>query len=490
MALSVATFGINCRAESEQVTEISSYSDFLKIADNLSGSYKLTSDITAPKGTLFIPFGDSDNPFCGTLDGDGHTVKNITLASNEGNSVCLGIFACNNGTVKDLVIDNITNESIKKCKYLYAGTVAGINFSKAVIKNCVVKGNLTVKCDDCSYIYVGGIVGRNSGMFFESVTSMVDVVVDTDASVTAGGLCSENVKGAVWRSECYGKINVRADGDCYVGGIAGKLANSGTRLQDNRCDMDITTGFNNVNENIYVGGIVANTEGSAETTVCMNVFSGTINAKPSGSMITATRKFYVAPVAASGNYTETSLNNYYLPGTSSLRQSNAVNITARESNVGELREIFKTRSDFWTIPEDTEKLPAFSEVTLCETDFIRELDKNNFAVVLNAQLSAQRKNRGGLSVKENFTVKKDEILNYKAVPKVLCDTLKTDLTVYMPCDINGDYKVSASDLVAIRNIVLVGQTEDARELLAAENDNADGITVTDVIFVLEAILKQ
>lgn len=62
---------------------------FINIRDNLSAFYKLASDIDFNDETL-IPIGTSTMPFKGSLDGDGHTLKNFKRSTASGNT---GLFS-------------------------------------------------------------------------------------------------------------------------------------------------------------------------------------------------------------------------------------------------------------------------------------------------------------------------------------------------------------------------------------------------------------
>ena len=55
--------------QGQEVTEIASYQDFLKIPDNATGNYKQTADIEFPNNTF------PAKSFAGTYDGQGFLIK-------------------------------------------------------------------------------------------------------------------------------------------------------------------------------------------------------------------------------------------------------------------------------------------------------------------------------------------------------------------------------------------------------------------------------
>ena len=109
----------------------------------------LTSDLDF-EGYEVKPVGSDNNPFCGKLNGEGHTISNYRLSSNE---EYVGLFAvAKDATIQGLSLDNceiISKEAL--------GTGGFVGFAdNCIIKECVFRG----------YIYgqygsVGGIVGNN-----------------------------------------------------------------------------------------------------------------------------------------------------------------------------------------------------------------------------------------------------------------------------------------------------------------------------------------
>ena len=61
-------------------TKISTEAQLKDIAKNLNDNYVLTQDITLSDAE-WTPIGTRDNPFTGTLDGQGHTIKGLTVGN-------------------------------------------------------------------------------------------------------------------------------------------------------------------------------------------------------------------------------------------------------------------------------------------------------------------------------------------------------------------------------------------------------------------------
>ncbi|MDO4212247.1 MAG: hypothetical protein Q4D23_11160, partial [Bacteroidales bacterium] len=98
--------------------------------------------------------------YTGTFDGDGHVIKNLTLASEivTDNLCSTGIFGNLSGTVKNLGIDkfNFTNTTSKDGRF---GVIAGVLLPGALVTDCYVK-NSTLKDQ---YHILGMIAGGGYG---------------------------------------------------------------------------------------------------------------------------------------------------------------------------------------------------------------------------------------------------------------------------------------------------------------------------------------
>ena len=120
---------------------------------------KLTADIDLA-GKLWIPVGQTQvSSFQGTFDGQGHTIKNMTVnyTGTNSNYVCglFGWIELHNGA--PIVIQNVKFYNANVTGIKYTGVVAGYahGASGAEIKNCVVT-NSTVTSNSKN---AGGIIG-------------------------------------------------------------------------------------------------------------------------------------------------------------------------------------------------------------------------------------------------------------------------------------------------------------------------------------------
>ena len=188
----------------DEPVEISNAEELQQIRENPSGNYVLVDDIDMSHIDNFEPIEN----FTGTLDGNGHTISNLTINRPEMDWV--GLFLSvrddtrlfglvgDKGTVKDVRLKdaNVTGDK-------YVGSLAGANLG-------TVTGSSTtgeVRGDEV----VGGLVGQNEGTIRESYTSNY---VSGDSVL--GGLVGWNYGGIV---ESYSTSDVT--GGSTVGGLVG-----------------------------------------------------------------------------------------------------------------------------------------------------------------------------------------------------------------------------------------------------------------------------
>lgn len=207
----------------------------------------------------------ADTGFAGTLDGAGHTIKNLYLKNGK------GLIPYNKGTVKNLTLAGIlkggdetaaltgtnagTLEEITSNVTVTGGNkiagIAGNNTKDGVIKDCHNTGAVTGES------YAAGIVAYNEG----SVTGCSNTAVVTAGSTFAGGIAAANTNAVkseaanVSKSANSGHVIVSSSAErAYAGGVVGWNNASVSSLYN--------TG-NVVSRGGYVGGCLGcNTTGS------------------------------------------------------------------------------------------------------------------------------------------------------------------------------------------------------------------------------------
>ena len=192
-------------------TEISTEAQLRAIAKDLNGSYVLTQDITLTD--VWTPIGTSANPFKGTLNGQGHTIKGLTMG---------------NGDTDNQAFFGFTN----------GATVTNIGFTSAVVKGhnqaAIVVAQAT--SSTLSNIYVSGVVtGRDHvGTIAGNASGTNDKhTTITNCVSTAAALSTEHQGGGIagWTNNstfsyniAYGAVTAPING---AGGITGMVDDNG-----------------------------------------------------------------------------------------------------------------------------------------------------------------------------------------------------------------------------------------------------------------------
>ena len=107
--------------------------------------------MTRSVASNWTPVGTEAEPFSGEFDGNGYTIKNLTLVENEAKEgkAYIGFF----GYAKDATIKNVTFENVTiniPCLDIdhsqgHIGAVAGSLEGKCAIENVTVKGDIFVE---------------------------------------------------------------------------------------------------------------------------------------------------------------------------------------------------------------------------------------------------------------------------------------------------------------------------------------------------------
>ncbi|MDE6442092.1 MAG: hypothetical protein K2L12_05015 [Clostridia bacterium] len=218
--------------------------------------YKMDADIDLAGEKLYIigdyPDEDSKAMFCGTFDGDGHTISNYYIEDyiidqSNGQKVPLaniGMFGVCSATIgapvtiknlnlKDFTI--ITDGSLHNAGGFYVGGLVGYGVGVNVV-NCSVSGRIEANGNSDYFGNAGGIMGYQQSVYQSDTVKHNSVVCSCASNVeiesnigniyAAGGISAiaasaENVSNACI-IDCYSTGNII--GAIYTGGIVGSLS--------------------------------------------------------------------------------------------------------------------------------------------------------------------------------------------------------------------------------------------------------------------------
>ena len=214
--------------------------DELKSIANSGKAYVLGADIDLSSETNWTPI----EGFTGTLSGEGHSIKNLTIGSvNEEN---LGLFGTLQGTVQNLMVENAQISS--RGDIGKAGIVAGTN--SGTIKDVVVTGSVVANY----YDNVGGIAGYNNNGIISNCENQALVVGNNNIGGIAGYM-SVNGDNKADQNINNGEIS----GNSNIGGVFGYLTSQTVKTDDDFSYAVAQNENNNsVNGKNNVGGVIGN----------------------------------------------------------------------------------------------------------------------------------------------------------------------------------------------------------------------------------------
>jgi hypothetical protein len=214
----------------ESPYQISSVEQLKEIGKGLNKHYILMEDITFEDAVYWFPIGTTAAPFTGSLDGDGHTIKNLLIDSPFDYAAFFGVTS--NAKIKNLNFDNV---NVKGQNYVAAIIASAL--ANSVIENCTVSGVITGTTN------TGGLVGISTGT---GVIRNCSIVGKVNGGATTGGLVGQNT-GAATYEKCAVIGSVAGTGN--VGGFIGRMGGGQIRQSIIKADVTATTNF--------VGGIAA-----------------------------------------------------------------------------------------------------------------------------------------------------------------------------------------------------------------------------------------
>lgn len=207
---------------------------------------KLTADIDLA-GKLWIPVGQTQvSSFQGTFDGQGHTIKNMTVnyTGTNSNYACglFGWIELHNGD--PIVIQNVKFDNANVTGIKYTGVVAGYanGASGAEIKNCVVT-NSTVTSNSKN---AGGIIGyMGTGVLTGNTVSGCTI----SAKYDVGGIANSVEPAVTFTKNKVENTNIYyAEDQAYDAAgifVCGKVSS-------------VTIDITNTNSNVTVNKLVKN----------------------------------------------------------------------------------------------------------------------------------------------------------------------------------------------------------------------------------------
>ena len=233
--------------ESDGSYTVTSADGLMNIAKLVNGgktdiNITLDTDIDLT-GKDWTPIGTSfSNKYTGTFDGGGHTIKGLTVTTND---QFVGLFGSIGyaGTVKNVMMEDV---QITSNHVLMSGNTGGVvGSSWGTIENCSVSGSVSgtncvggvvggqkagsiIGCSSSATVkgtrYVGGVAGEKQGTMIACyATGDVTLEIDSQRDLSGGGVVGFNIGSRVLACYATGNVNSkgRSTGNVHIGGFFG-----------------------------------------------------------------------------------------------------------------------------------------------------------------------------------------------------------------------------------------------------------------------------
>lgn len=217
------------------------------------------------------------NSFDGTIEGNGHTISNLTIKGRlDGSEYCCGLFKNSAYTIQNIVLSNVHLEcqnvgnkplyvgilganitssgtiTVNNCSFsigsfnrggnsgqVYWGSLVGYGVSGAInISNCqaAILSNIDISGTD---VYCGGLIGSmgSGDAIIDGTTWSGELSVNAVNSVYLGGLIGQKSLGRIMATDCNisGSAAVTTGESCsnrWIGQVAGSYNNQGSAILD------------------------------------------------------------------------------------------------------------------------------------------------------------------------------------------------------------------------------------------------------------------
>ena len=256
------------------ITTREEFAQFAQTGGNSSSIYKLEADLDFTGYSWIVGTGS----FKALLDGQGHTVSNITIVDYSGENKACVFYRLDGGALMNITFKDINIEGAKRVGIF--GSAMGGYVGNVKLQNVNVKGTERV----------GGLIGfvmEQSGM--DLIIERVSIVNDANHSITSttkyvGGIfghmqansaADSTYKVVVSISNCYVNSVISAP-TSEAGGIVGKWDDSYSAQVTKSLTIDRCYFAGTVSTKSRCGGIIAYQTGSYPVTITNCVSFGDI----------------------------------------------------------------------------------------------------------------------------------------------------------------------------------------------------------------------
>ncbi|WP_257293004.1 hypothetical protein [Endozoicomonas sp. ONNA1] len=217
---------------------------YLNADHPVEGRYELISDINLSEFTPWEPVGNTSKPFSVTLNGNGHVISGLEVATSADNTTS-GLF----GSLRDSTIRQIL---LKQPEVISSGNTSPTGALVGALKDSRIEEvvNYAGAIRTGGYhSHAGGLAGSVSGSVIRN--SVNTAAVFTTGSTSTGGIAGvADQSSSVSNNLNIGTITSRSLDNSPAGGIVGRLKGNGV------ANNNVNTGEVNAGHTEDSGGIV------------------------------------------------------------------------------------------------------------------------------------------------------------------------------------------------------------------------------------------
>ncbi|HXF89863.1 MAG TPA: hypothetical protein VNK48_16055, partial [Xanthobacteraceae bacterium] len=243
--------------------------DLQNIRNNLIGSYALGRNIDASAtagwnaGAGFVPIGSISSGFTGSLNGQGHAISGLTIASSDRR---VGLFAAlaSSGNISNVHLTNISITALSSSLSVNVGGLVGT--SSGTIAQSSVAGSIAgvsaITLPNTSST-MGGLVGSNLGSGSISGSS-ASVQIANSGPWIGGGLVGDNFGTVTTSTSNSIVMAASAIGANPTGGLVGLNRSTGV-ISASGASGQVRSDLSSSTIGSTVGGLVGNNQGIIST---------------------------------------------------------------------------------------------------------------------------------------------------------------------------------------------------------------------------------
>ncbi len=231
---------------------ISTVEQFMDLESDENAYYEIVEDLDF-EGVEYTPI-FQQRTFAGVLNGGGFSIKNLKI---DKRSTYVALFGRNNGTIKNLVLDNVVIELLGTSQSSqYISLLTARNTGK-IEDIDIVNSRISTGFSHSGVVRVGGVSAYSeSGSKISNITGTMNynITAISRTEFYLGGIAGELNGGSLEGSDIKTNVIINNSTTAYLGGAVGRMENSSIY----RATANETKAELNINISTTIDRVVSN----------------------------------------------------------------------------------------------------------------------------------------------------------------------------------------------------------------------------------------